>query len=287
MLVQLDADMTTNQLVHAQPARNIKITLLAPKPPSKDCQPVAAAKPSSSHRREVSVGGKKLPALTGVPVKRKKPVNSEAEIDHSDTDQEGKVTVATKKKKRSKKKARTDDSEEKDTQLEEVQPLVQKKRGRPRKPIEDKPMAGLQPFNASVFVSVENPPQLVRGKTHKSDRLAAQDPRVEGPFTLIRSMKWTEFLHEVAQWVGVDQENLRVNGLSWGFQKQKARLPLTNEEAFKTMREQVKSKISSATVIFVYHPICKQPQSRGQQDTGDQAIVNRTEDGSRWGKMVR
>ena len=56
------------------------------------------------------------------------------------------------------------------------------------------------------------------------------------------------------------------------------------------MREQVKSKNSSATVIFVYHPLCKQPQSQGQHAIGDLAlIVNRAdaEDESRWGKMVR
>lgn len=283
--------MTMNQPVHAQPARNIKIKLLAPKPPSKARQPATATKPS---HREASVG--ELPVLTGVtvPVKRKKPVDSEADTDHSDTQQPDQDGKAIKKKKLSKKisdskkKSRTDDHDTEDTQ--DVQPLVQKKRGRPRKPIEEKPKAGLQPFNASMFVSVENPPQLIRGKTHRTDKLAAQEPRIEGPFTLIRSMKWAEFLHEIAQWVGVDQENLRLNGLSWGFQKQKAHLPLTNEEAFKTMREQVKSKNSSATVIFVYHPLCKQPQSRGQHAIGDLApIVNRAdaEDESRWGKMVR
>lgn len=82
--------------------------------------------------------------------------------------------------------------------MQDVQPLVQKKRGRTQKPIKEKLKAGLQPFNASVFVSVKNPPQLIRGKIHRTDKLAAQEPRIKGPFTLIRSMKWAEFLHEIA-----------------------------------------------------------------------------------------
>ena len=45
-------------------------------------------------------------------------------------------------------------------------------------------------------------------------------------------MKWAEFLDEVAECVDVGKENLQANGLSWAFQKQKAQLPLTNEQAF-------------------------------------------------------
>ena len=191
--------MTMNQPVHAQPARNIKIKLLAPKPPSKARQPATATKPSHG---EASVG--ELPVLTGVtvPVKRKKPVDSEADTDHSDTQQPDQDGKAIKKKKLSKKisdskkKSRTDDHDTEDTQ--DVQPLVQKKRGRTQKPIKEKLKAGLQPFNASVFVSVKNPPQLIRGKTHRTDKLAAQEPCIKGPFTLIRSMKWAEFLYEIA-----------------------------------------------------------------------------------------
>lgn len=70
-------------------------------------------------------------------------------------------------------------------------------------------------------------------------------------------MKWAGFLDEVAECVGVEKENLQVNSLSWGFQKQKSQLPLTSEQAFKTLREQIKMKNGAATVIFVYHPICK------------------------------
>ena len=72
----------------------------------------------------------------------------------------------------------------------------------------------------------------MRGKTHRSDKHVAQEPRVAGPFTLVRLMKWAEFLDEITECVSVDKENLQVNGVSWAFQKQKAQLPLTNEQAF-------------------------------------------------------
>ena len=72
----------------------------------------------------------------------------------------------------------------------------------------------------------------MRRKTHRSDKHVAQEPRVAGPFTLVRLMKWAEFLDEVAECVDVDKENLQVNGLSWAFQKQRAQLPLMNEQTF-------------------------------------------------------
>jgi hypothetical protein len=253
-------------------------------------QPAAAEKPSRRGPPNVSVDSKELPVPADALVKSKKRrADSEAETEHSETSMEEK---ATKTKKRSKKKARADEAEQKvvSENVELAQPpapKTPKKRGRPRKLIDEKASrpVGSQPFNTSVFVSIENPPQLMRGRTHKTDKHIAQEPRVEGPFTLIRSMKWAGFLDEVAGWVGVDKENLRINGLSWGFQKQKARLPLTSEQAFNTLREQVKVKNGSATVIFVYHPICKQPQSRGHDGMG-QAIQFDGADESRWGRKV-
>ena len=68
----------------------------------------------------------------------------------------------------------------------------------------------------------------MRGKTHRSDKHVAQEPRVAGPFTLMRLMKWAEFLDEVAECVDVDKENLQVSGLSWAFQKTKG--PIATHE---------------------------------------------------------
>ena len=196
-----------------------KVTLHLPtqRPPSKAGadraagQPVEGVKPSQQGRHDTSGHSKKLPTTANVPVKHKKrQADSEVETSDSDTDQ-GKKTP---KKKRSKKKARGDEAEQHED--EHPEPPAKRKRGRPRKLVEEKAVAvsGSQPFNTSVFVSVDNPPQLIHGKTHKTDKHVAQEPRVEGPFTLIRSMKWSDFLEEVAVWVGVDKENLRVNGLN-------------------------------------------------------------------------
>ena len=45
--------------------------------------------------------------------------------------------------------------------------------------------------------------------------------------------------------------------MTWAFQRQKEPLPLSIEQGFKTMQEQVKAKGQSAMVVFVYHPIPK------------------------------
>ena len=248
------------------------------------------------------------------PAKRKRH-ELRAESEDPDANEDGDREAAlqamqgdSEMKKPPKKKARCDDigKAEAGQQLEgstgdleqpNLKNPVKRKRGRPPKSAEEKAAvpvvaSGSPPFNASVFVSVEQPPQLVRGKTHRSDKHVAQEPRVAGPFTLVRLMKWAEFLDEIAECVGVDKENLQVNGLSWGFQKQKAQLPLMSEEAFKTLREQVKMKNGAATVIFVYHPICKKQQGQagqaghrqGHDNVNDQAVVDGGE--SLWGKKV-
>jgi len=155
-----------------------------------------------------------LTVPTGAPVKLKKhQADSEGETEKSETDEE-----TTKKKKRSKKKARLEEAEPQGAtdNVEELQPPARRKRGRPRKPVEEKASKAVavsesQLFNASVFVSVENPPQLMHGKTHKTDKHVAQEPRVEGPFTLIRSMKWTNFLDEVAVVLGSSVPRLEKN----------------------------------------------------------------------------
>ena len=50
----------------------------------------------------------------------------------------------------------------------------------------------------------------------------------------------------------------------------------------------MKAKNGSAMVIFIYHPICKQLQSRAQHDGADQAtVVDHREDEMNWGQKVR
>jgi hypothetical protein len=239
---------------------------------------------------------KRLSALD-TPAKRKKSEDSDTDDDREATSHGGEIKKPPKKKKKKARRANTGETGQ-PASTKNLEPVPKKrKHGRPPKSAEEKAArhaasaSGSPPFNASVFISVEQPPQLVHGKTHRSDKHVAQDPLVAGPFTLLRMMKWAEFLDEVAECVRVDKENLQVNGLSWGFQKQKAQLPLTSEQAFKTLREQVKMKNGAATVIFVYHPICKRPQGqdpRGQEpqdNVNDRAVV--VENESHWEKKVR
>ena len=279
-------------------------------------QPVAwlPTKKTDHYRQDISrADSKKMPALETLgPAKRKKHELQAESEDPETTGNEDREAASQggEMEKPPTKKARRDNLDtgegreadqacaqagaagrQHETSTEDLEqlknPELKKcKRGRPPKSAVAIPVAasGSLPFNASVFVSIEQPPELVRGKTHRSDKHVAQEPCVAGPFTLVRLMKWAEFLDEVAECVGVDKENLQVNGLSWAFQKQKAQLPLTNEQAFKTLREQVKSKNGAATVIFVYHPICKKPQACAGQ--ASQGAVVASEESTIWGKKV-
>ena len=185
------------------------------------------------------------------------------------------------------RKAKADEAAE---QVKEIESLpASKKRGRPPK-TKDGSGTKITPshsFDASVFVSIEQPPEMVRGKTHRSDKLVPKKPRVEGPFTLTKSMQWTQFLDEVAECMDIDKENIRLDGMTWAFQKQKEPLPLSTEQGFKTMREQIKAKGHSATVVFVYHPISKKAghRLRDNEDNNEDNTVSLGED--RWGKKVR
>jgi hypothetical protein len=175
-----------------------------------------------------------------------------------------------------------------------------KKRGRPPKPKDDSDtkITSSHSFDASVFVSIEQPPEMVRGKTHRTDKLVPKKPRIEGPFTLTKSMRWTQFLDEVAECMDIDKENMHLDRMTWAFQKQKEPLPLSTEQGFKTMQEQVSAKGQAATVVFVYHPISKKAGrqlkahgSQGKDDDQENKVgdMNRGlgEDDSRWGKKVR
>jgi hypothetical protein len=53
----------------------------------------------------------------------------------------------------------------------------------------------------------------------QGNKVEKQDPRTEGPFTLRCTTTWDEFLEEVSAAAQVGQENLTVDGMTWGFQK--------------------------------------------------------------------
>ena len=211
-------------------------------------------------KASLKAGGGKLQLAS---VKRKKGTDK----DEATEDENEEARQARKKRKKEKKKARRlAEAAEAAEQVKEIEPPAPKKRGRPPKP-KDGSSINVKPshsFDASVFVSVEQPPEMVRGKTHRSDKLVPKKPHIEGPFTLTKSMRWTQFLDEVAECMDIDKENIRLDGMTWAFQKQKEPLPLSNEQGFKTMCEQVGAKGLSATVVFVYHPISKRKAGRAQ-----------------------
>ena len=176
-----------------------------------------------------------------------------------------------------------------------------KKRGRPLKS-KDGSTTKITPshsFDASVFVSIEQSPEVVRGKTYRTDKLVPKKPRIEGPFTLTKSMGWSQFLDEIADCIDIDKENIKLDGMTWAFQRQKEPLPLSTEQGFKTMREQIKTKEhSAATVVFVYHPICRNRkaghrghggigENNNEENAPNMNHVFREDDAGRWGKKVK
>jgi hypothetical protein len=183
-------------------------------------------KKTDHYRQDISKADDKKMSAFDTPGPAKRKVHElQAEFEDPDTTgiEDREAASQGGEMKKPPKRVRRDDSdtaEGRETQAEtghqlgvstEDPVLVKKpKRGRPFKSAVAIPVVASgspqapSPFNASVFVSIEQPPQLVRGKTHRTDKHVAQEPRVAGPFTLIRLMKWAEFLDEVAECVGVD-----------------------------------------------------------------------------------
>lgn len=122
-----------------------------------------------------------------------------------------------------------------------------------------RPPAKKLPFAVPVFVLVTVPPKVVPGKTHNGDKTVKQDPVTTGPFTLMRKLRWMDFVQLVAETIDVQMENVSLNALTWHFQNKPSQaLPLKSEDSFDIMRKRVKSlKDPSSQIIFVNHPIIK------------------------------
>ena len=106
----------------------------------------------------------------------------------------------------------------------------------------------------------------------RGDKFVNMPATMGGPFVFMRKMGWDKFLEEVAEIVDVDIENLGLDGMTWGFQEKKAKLPLTNEHGFQTMRNQIENhRDLSSVIIIVYHPIPRVRQSRATLREGQHA----------------
>lgn len=142
-------------------------------------------------------------------------------IENSDFDSESDTALHVPKKLRvatAPSAVTAVDSDEVDSghsgdELPSVVSVPLKRRGRPSKPKDTSDSkASIRSFFASVFVSIENAPQLKHGKTSRTDKLVPQKPRIEGPFSFTSSMTWMTFLHEISEAAGIGQENLRLEG---------------------------------------------------------------------------
>ncbi|KAG6886918.1 hypothetical protein C0992_001618 [Termitomyces sp. T32_za158] len=123
----------------------------------------------------------------------------------------------------------------------------------------------VQCLDAFVYVNLGMPSKLVRGCTHKGDKLEPQKPKQYGPFTLIANMSWTRFLTEVSATVDIKLENPDLTEMTWCFQK-KAQLMLTRIGDYKAMIQQILAlKDSSAAIIIVSLPAPKCAHTKGGQ----------------------
>jgi hypothetical protein len=117
--------------------------------------------------------------------------------------------------------------------------------------------------------------KLFKFTEKQQNKTGSQKPRVEGSFTL------TKYNVSVLR-----RKNLRVSSLTWGFQKQKDVLPLTNEKGFRAMREQIQGKNGSGTIVFVYHPIISRTPTQAYQVKDDEEKKDVSTSETHWGKKV-
>jgi len=92
--------------------------------------------------------------------------------------------------------------------------------------------------------------------------------------------------------LGIGQENLQVEGMSWSFQGKATELPLTSEPGFCTLREQVKAlREPSACIVIVHHPkpFTRKPRYAGsdpEEDEENPELKHPETENTRWGKKV-
>ena len=168
------------------------------------------------------------------------------------------------------------------------EPPPKRPRGRPHKPVEDKPRKSTHKhFSIAVYVEIPVPPKFRPGKTPRGNKVEKQDPRTEGPFTLRRTTTWDEFLEEVSAAAQVGQENLTVDGMTWGFQK-KGKLPLNNEVGYHAMIQQIKAqKDLSALIVVVALPLPRMPQTKRRMEEVVSVVEHHGQDDETlWGQKV-
>ncbi|KAH7903598.1 hypothetical protein BJ138DRAFT_1120224 [Hygrophoropsis aurantiaca] len=140
---------------------------------------------------------------------------------------------------------------------------AKKRRGRPPKPkhapeapIEaKKPSPSEMNFCVSVFVTVELPPRVIKGKTSRGDKIEKREKRPMGPTLFTHETKtWEDFLVLIAEVVKTTPDCLAVNSMGWYWngKPKKTMLSLSNSAGLQTMVKQIlASKTGDAGIIFV------------------------------------
>ena len=96
---------------------------------------------------------------------------------------------------------------------------------------------------------------------------------------------WDEFLEDVSATAQVEQENLTLDGMTWGFLK-KGKLPLSNKVGYHAMIQQIKTqKDPGALIVIVALSLPKMSQLKHwmEEDTVEQHVVV---DNTLWGQKV-
>ena len=132
--------------------------------------------------------------------------------------------------------------------------IPKRKRGRPSK--DKAPFGTTQPpvFSISFYVEVPTQPILTRGKTAKGNKLVPQEPRKFGPRSIHQGTTWDSLKDAVATILQVSQDRLDFPSMTWRWSPGKSvALPLTDQDGFHAMVEQIKAlKAGSAAIILLH-----------------------------------
>ena len=93
-------------------------------------------------------------------------------------------------------------------------------------------------FVVLTYGEIIIPPIMILGRSVKGNKLKPQDPELVGPFHIMPSLSWLEFLDVLADTAEVAKGSISMGGegLKWKFQGKSAKLPLKDEKGFLTLK---------------------------------------------------
>lgn len=93
-------------------------------------------------------------------------------------------------------------------------------------------------FAVPTYREIILPPIMVYGRLARGNKFKLQDPELVGPFHIMPSLSWLEFLDVLADTAEVAKGSISMGGegLKWKFQGKSAKLPLKDEKGFLTLK---------------------------------------------------